>query len=210
MGYLTVIWPRLDRTRDRNGARKGSGPAASARRIRRALIKAGNIPAQSRVLVLVSPQLPQSSSRTVKGIKALVLTVSLSSPRLLMMPPSMYLASSGHQFTGKTGTVSPAPSDNSCWFALLFRKFEVNFEVGRSRRSARCACCRRQRCWPPPRCRACSRTSCFSQTRSPTRSSNAFLAAPVHPTHLTLPRFVDVPSAAPRHAGRLSRLLLAA
>src|SRR6266702_655182 len=135
MGYLIVIWQRLDRTRDRNGARKGSGPPASARRICRALIRAGNIPAQSRVLVPVSPQPPQSSSRTAKGIKALVLTVSLSSPRLLMTPQSMYLVLSGHQFTGETGTGSPAPSlcsDNSCWFALRFTDLKIRSSILRS------------------------------------------------------------------------------
>jgi len=47
------------------------------------------------------------------------------------------------------------------------------------------------------------------QTRSPTRSSNAFLAAPAHPTHLALPRFVDVPSVVPCRARRLPRSLLA-
>jgi len=84
------------------------------------------LPALSQVLVLVPPQPPQSPSRT--AIKALVLTVNLSLPRLLMTPQSMYLALSSHQFTGETGTGSPAPSlcsDNSCWFALRFTDLKI-------------------------------------------------------------------------------------
>ncbi|KAH9015560.1 hypothetical protein EDB84DRAFT_1526227 [Lactarius hengduanensis] len=77
-------------------------------------------------------------------MKASILIVGLSLSRLVIMSPSFYLVSSGHQLQDRlqpTYLLFVQCSENSRWFSSQSQIW--NFEADGSRRSARCARCQR-------------------------------------------------------------------